>query len=151
MPITTKEMAQGFGVIADKSRLQRQKEKTAKMTGIDTDRISPTDLENLDQAEAEILAAYRCADSITAAVRQLTVWLASFPERYNGATDLYKTNRMNANVSLMAEAAAGDNTQGRMQDMTDRIHELLRSLTQARAQVAESDAQTGRVETARPK
>jgi hypothetical protein len=113
----------------------------------DNPTIPFTELQTLDQLDAEIRAAFANADAYSDAIAELSTYLLDLPERYSGASDLYKTRQMNAAMSLLAEQTISD-MQGRLGTLAGDLHKLLRGIDKAKGDVKESDAQTGRVESA---
>ncbi len=110
-------------------------------------RPTTTELATLDQAAAEVRSTFAAADQITDAIAEISSWVTNFPERYNGADHLYKTDPMNASVALLKEGQIAD-MQTRFGDLAEELHRLLKNIEKAQRDVKESDAASGRVETA---
>lgn len=114
----------------------------------DFTRTITTELDNHQQFEAELQAAQTLAGEIEEAVRDLNTWRTNLPERYAGVADLYKTDGMNANVALMREEQGIGDTERQVRSLRSRLQLLHYAVDRARNGVKDSDASSGRVETA---
>lgn len=141
----------GYGASeAEKRRRAGLRSKAAKegTSMPDLTHISLTELDTLDQAWAEASDARRLAHTAYLAVRELDAYLSGFPERYASAGDLYKTGQMNANVALLKECQTA-HLEADLSKVGSQLVLFTQAIEKAKGDVKESDAETGRVESAR--
>lgn len=133
---------------AEREREDQRNGAPVNNTRPDVATIPITELQTLDQALTEVEAAYGVANHARQLLKELADWHLSFSERYAGAFDLYKNGQMNAAVALATEYPVY-NLPIDLDKFASKLDLFLASVRNAKAKVQESDAQTGRVESAR--